>query len=83
MALGKPAAAEPLLRRALDISIKSNGPEATDTAVLLNSLASLLLDLGRCVGSCGIAPVVAAVAMMNRRSASVMFPCSQQPASFL
>jgi hypothetical protein len=52
MALGKPAAAEPLLRRALDISIKSNGPEATDTAVLLNSLASLLLDLGRCAFYC-------------------------------
>jgi hypothetical protein len=27
--------------------MQANGPEAADTAVLLNSLASLLLDLGK------------------------------------
>ncbi len=47
MALGRPLAAEPLLRRALEISTKAFGVEAAETAVLLNSLASLLLDLGK------------------------------------
>ena len=46
-ALGQPAAAQPLLERAVTIAEKAYGPDHPDVAACLNSLSTALCALGQ------------------------------------